>query len=302
MTLDQYKMLKAVAELGTLKAASEKIFKSQAAISKGIKQLEARLGVVLFDRKEYRLHLTTEGERIYQLALPLLKKAGEIDALGKHFNAGNESHITLAFSSSFDLSYILPILNNVQQAFPETNIIIHQENLTGAIDALQNGRADIVITPVLPAVLVNDKLDMFELVKGKSIKVAAPELLARHPNLTKASQLENEYQIIVQDSGEGSKNVIHAAVDGQRRWFVNDLQTKKMLLLNAMGWGGIPKHIIRDELVDGRLVIVHLDDLKTNYPLKFQAIKQKEDLFGPVAAMIWQALQELATTNNSTKS
>ncbi|NRA89246.1 MAG: LysR family transcriptional regulator [Rhizobiales bacterium] len=302
MTLDQFKMLKAVAELGTLKAASLKIFKSQAAISKGIKQLEAHLGVELFDRKEYRLVLTIEGERIYQLALPMLKKAGEIDALGKHFTAGNESHITLAYSSSFDLSVLLPVLDDVQRTFPETNIIIHQENLTGALDALQIGDADIVITPVLQAVLSHEKLEMFRLAKGKSIKVATPKLLARHPNLTTASQLENEYQIIIQDSGTGTKNIIHAAVDGQRRWFVNDLQIKKMLLLDSMGWGGIPKYLIRDELADGRLVIVKLDDLQSNYPLEFQAIKLKETLFGPVTTMVWQAMQKLAILNNSTKS
>ena len=55
MTLEQLKMLKHVAELGSLKNASEKLFKTQPAISQGIKQLEAQLGLQLFNREGYRL-------------------------------------------------------------------------------------------------------------------------------------------------------------------------------------------------------------------------------------------------------
>lgn len=47
-------MLKAVvADEGSLKLASNKIFKSQATISQGIKQLESQLKIQLFDRKHF---------------------------------------------------------------------------------------------------------------------------------------------------------------------------------------------------------------------------------------------------------
>ena len=42
MKIEQLRMLKTVAELGTLKTASETLFKTQAAVSKGIKQLESQ--------------------------------------------------------------------------------------------------------------------------------------------------------------------------------------------------------------------------------------------------------------------
>ena len=58
MTLEQLKMLKQVAELGSLKSASATLFKTQPAISQGIKQLEAQLGLQLFNRQGYRLSLT----------------------------------------------------------------------------------------------------------------------------------------------------------------------------------------------------------------------------------------------------
>ena len=64
MTLEQVKMLKLVVEEESLKAAGEKIHKTQAAVSQGIKQLESHLGIQLFNRNQYRLCLTSEEERV----------------------------------------------------------------------------------------------------------------------------------------------------------------------------------------------------------------------------------------------
>ncbi len=85
MTLEQLNMLVKVAELGTLKAASEKLFKTQPAISQGIKQLEIQMGFQLFSRQGYRLLLTDNGKQIYQHALKLLNEAGQIKQLASFF-------------------------------------------------------------------------------------------------------------------------------------------------------------------------------------------------------------------------
>ena len=146
MTLEQMKMLKTLAEEGTLKASSAKLFKTQAAISQGIKQLERQLGIALFDRQQYRLVLTAQGQQIYQRALKLLTQAQEIEMLSHHFMTGNEASITLAFEGSFNLTKVLPLLEKVQNQYADTQIILQQEYLTGAFDALELDETDMVIT------------------------------------------------------------------------------------------------------------------------------------------------------------
>lgn len=302
MTIEQFKMLKAVSELGTLKAAGEKIFKTQAAISKGLRQLESHLDVQLFDREGYRLILTVEGERIYQLALSLLKKANEIEDLSHHFTAGNEAQITIAFSSTFNLNKVLPTLEVIQANFPETHIILRQENLTGAIEALQNKQADIVITPVGDVTLFQKSLQSFQIAEGTSIRVAAPKLLSRHPDLRSVQELENEYQIIVQDSGGGTKGKTYGVEDGQRRWYVNDWSVKKTLILSGMGWGGIQEYMIADELKNGSLKKLELTDSKWEFQVKFYVIKNSDTLLGPVASTLWESLKSLALYTNINKT
>lgn len=290
MTLDQLMMFKIVAEAGSLRAASERLHKTQPAISQGIKQLEAQLDLVLFNREGYRLALTDQGKKIFQHALRLLNEAAEIKQVAKHLANGNEASITLAFEASFDLTRVLPILELTQNEFPNTQIVLKQEYITGAIEALENGNADIVISPVDVARTQAAQFEMVLLHHGKLTDVASPRLLLRHPDLTFSSELLNEYQIVVQDTGTGTGKFEFGVQDGQRRWYVNDFNTKKMLILSGMGWGKLPDYLIAQEIESGALKRFKLQDTQNEIALNYYAIKTKNNLLGPVATKLWKNL------------
>lgn len=290
MTIDQLMMFKIVAEAGSLRAASERLHKTQPAISQGIKQLEAQLDLVLFNRDGYRLALTDQGKKIFQHALRLLNEAAEIKQVAKHLANGNEATITLAFEAAFDLRRVLPILEMTQNEFPNTQIILKQEYITGAIEALIKGKADIVISPSDATRLQSPQLETILLHQGKLIDVASPRLLLRHPDLTFSSELLNEYQIIVQDTGTGTGKFEFGVQDGQRRWYVNDFNTKKMLILSGMGWGKLPDYLIAPEIESGALKRFKLQDTQNEIALNYYAIKTKNNLLGPVATKLWKNL------------
>ena len=295
MTLEQLKMLKFVAEFGSLKAASEQLYKTQPAISQGIKQLEQQLDVLLFNRTGYRLTLTTEGEQIYQQALKLLGNASELKQLSQHLAQGNEAVVTLAIEAAYDFNRIIPILEKTQKEFPNTAIILKQEYLTGTIEVLEQGLADIAISPLDALTRQSQTFDSSWVYQGCLVNVASPTLLMRHPKLSKVEELSNEYQIVVQDSGSGTKGQNFSIQSGQRCWYANDFSTKKTLILSGMGWGRLPEHKIEKELVDGSLLRLIMDDLENEIPLQYHAIKSKNKILGPVASKLWQSL--LATEN-----
>ena len=293
MKIEQLKMLKTVAELGTLKTASDTLFKTQAAVSKGIKQLESQLGIELFNRQGYRMSLTVQGQQIYQLALVLLDKALEIESLSQHLNAGNEAVITLAVNGTFDLAIILPLLEKIQNEYPDTQVVIRQEQITGAIEALEKEQADLAISVVLNETIMHPKYDLLNIHKGSVLSVAAPKLLERHPNLSKVRQLEKEYQIVIQGSGNQTKGQAFGVQTGQRCWYVNDFATKKMLILSGMGWGSLPKHLIKQELDSGQLKQLELVDSNNYQYLNYCILKNKNKLLGPVASLLWQSLSQM---------
>ena len=291
MTLEQLKMLQQVAELGSLKAASEKLFKTQPAISQGIKQLEAQLGLQLFNRQGYRLSLTSNGQQIYQHALRLLDEATHIKQLANFLTEGNEASITIAIEASYDLKKILPVLEMTQSEFPHTQIILKQEYINGALEAVKSEQADLALTTIDNFALQSGQFEANNLYKGYLYNVAAPRFLERHPELSSVKELSNEYQIVVQDSGRSSKGTNYSVQTGQRCWHVNDFGTKKTLIMSGMGWGRLPDYMIKDELAQKKLSALKMEDFDTKIPLNYQAIKLKSNVLGPVAQKLWQNLK-----------
>ncbi len=291
MTLEQLKMLIKVAELGSLKAASETLFKTQSAISQGIKQLETQLGLQLFSRQGYRLILTNNGRQIYQHALKLLNEAEQLKQLASFLTVGNEATVTIAIEASYDLKRILPVLEMTLNEFPLTQIILRQEYINGAIEAVQSEQADLALTTIDNLALQSGKYEANKLYQGSLCNVAAPKFLKRHPRLTLVTELKDEYQIVVQDSGQSSQGISYSVQAGQRCWYVNDFSTKKTLIMSGIGWGRLPDFMIKDELQSNTLVAINLDDFDTSITLKYQAIKLKSRLLGPVANKLWQNLE-----------
>lgn len=288
MKLEQLKMLKTVAELGSLRQASVRLHKTQPAISQGIRQLELTLGVTLFSRSKYRLTLTDAGKMLYQHALRIIDESETLRQVANHIAQGNETRITVAIEASFDLKGILPLLESVQSQFPDTQIILKQEYLTGAVEAVLNQSATLCISPSDGIFQVNPNLDSHFLRKGCLINVASNKLLARHPNLSSSRELLNEYQIVVQDSGLGSKDIEWGIQGGQRRWYVNDFSSKKLLIESGMGWGKLPGHYAQPGLDNGSLIALVLQDVNSRVDFNFYLIKNKKQILGPVAQALWQ--------------
>ena len=97
MTLEQLHILCRIVECGSLKQAAEKLFKTDAALSIAIKNLEAEFGFKIFDRNGYRLSLTEEGKAFHRKASDLLLNASQLSSMGQHLCESNEPLVRLAY-------------------------------------------------------------------------------------------------------------------------------------------------------------------------------------------------------------
>ncbi len=288
MKLDQLIMFKAVAEEGSLRQASEQLHKTQPAISQGIRQLESSLGLTLFNRSKYRLELTEAGNMIYQHTLLIVDDAKALTQVDNNIVKGNESIITIAIEASFDLKNILSLFESVQNEFPDTQIVLMQEYISGAVEALKSRRASLCISPWDEVFQPSHNLDSSFLIEGSMINVASPKLLGRHSNLSLSRQLLNEYQVVVQDSSMGSSGREWRVQDGQRRWYVNDFSTKNMLIESGICWGILQCHYAKSGIDKGTLIPLELDDLKSTVFSSYHIIKNKNQILGPVANSLWE--------------
>jgi len=72
-----------VARLGSLNKAADALFVAQPNISRSIKELEAHLGITIFDRSAKGMELTPEGEEFIGYAQSILKQIDDVEDLYK---------------------------------------------------------------------------------------------------------------------------------------------------------------------------------------------------------------------------
>lgn len=293
MKLEQLKVIQAIVETGTVKAASEALNKTQPAISQALKSLELQIGANLFDRSGYRLELTSLGKRVYLQSLRVLAETDDLSQLIQHFEKGNEEQITLAVDANVDIKKLTFVLLELQQQFPESKVIILTEVLSGTVKLVKTGIADIAIAPMYPVLLEEEGFDYTPLYTSYMRNVATPQLVSLMSNANKVSDLRRFHQILVSDSGnkDGVFERDFGVQKGQRCWHVSDINMKKKLLMSNLGWGRLPEHMINEELIEAKLEEIVLPNTHLKLEFSVYAFRSSTPIKGPVASYIWSSLK-----------
>ncbi len=136
--------------LKSISCAADKMLLSQPSVSLQIKALEREFRVQLFDRRGPHISLTYNGQRLFEMAAPLVEA---IDGLEKSFSALRESvergTVNIAAGGS-TLQYLLPpFVAKYTRDYPLVDIRLH--NLTGKVglELLRAGEVDFAVGPML---------------------------------------------------------------------------------------------------------------------------------------------------------
>ena len=91
--------------------------------------------------------------------------------------------------------------------------------------------------------------------------VAAPShpLAALQRPIPKA-ELARHVQLVVTDRTELSKGR-EFGVMSPSTWRLADPFAKRAFLLNGLGWGGVPRHVVEEDIAGDRLVTLSIDDM-----------------------------------------
>ena len=92
------RLIQAVAELGTLKRASEKLNLTQSALSHQLKELEGNLGTRVFHRINNQLLFTPLGKELLERSLDILKHCDSLESRIKEFKLQEINRYTHGYS------------------------------------------------------------------------------------------------------------------------------------------------------------------------------------------------------------
>lgn len=159
------------ADEGSFSAAARHLGLTPAAVSKSVAQLEARLGVRLFQRSTRSLALTTDGERLHaQVREPWREISDALTDLRQ--GAGKPAGtLKVALAHTVGREYIVPLLAEFVRRYPDVVPDLHFDNRQ--VDIVAEG-FDVAIGG---GIELTDALIARELSRVRIVLVASPAYL-----------------------------------------------------------------------------------------------------------------------------
>lgn len=145
MELRALKYLITVAEEGNMSRAAARLFISQPAISRQIRELEEEWGVTLFVRKSQGMSLTSEGEVAFHLARKVLSQAVELENTMKGLGSERPRRLSIGYIATALPGFLSKALRRFYDQYPEINLEIREMNPVHQVEALESGDLDLAL-------------------------------------------------------------------------------------------------------------------------------------------------------------
>ncbi len=289
VSLEQWRALQAVIDHGGFAQAAEHLHRSQSSVSYAVNRLQELLGLKLLHIKGRKAVLTEQGRVLLQRSRQLVADAAAIEQQARNMAQGWEAEIHLAVEAAYPTDLLMQALRTFEPQNPSTRIHLQEVVLSGGEDLLLNGKADLLISPFVPAGYLGN-----ELLQVQFVAVAHPQ----HPlhqlgRTLSARDLNRETHIITSDSG--SKGTDAGWLSDARRWAVTSMETARKLICNGLGYGWLPQPAIRDQINAGTLKPLPLEEGQSNHTAVY-LVYADADKTGPATRQLAEILKQVSAS------
>lgn len=292
VSLDQLRTFIAAVDEGSFSAAARKLNRVQSAVSGWISGLEDQIGVELFDRTGRFPKLTQEGELLLADARNIVLGVDTLKARAKQMTSGVEAELSVVIDVFFPTAVVSAVAKSFARQFPLTPLRMFVEALGAAYQPVLDGRCSLGILPPLPRAfptLTSEKLGEVPLVA-----VAAPDHpLAGFEGRIPRRELARHTQLVLTDRSDLTTGR-DFGVASPATWRLADLSTKHAFLKECVGWGGMPMHMVAEDIEAGRLVVLDVDEMPpSGFMLSMSAFHQPSKPPGPAGRWFIEHLKDV---------
>ncbi len=255
LTPDALSMLQTIARAGSFAAAARDMGMVPSALTYRVRQIEDALDVLLFDRSSRQARVTPAGAELLREGQRLL---GEIDAVAnrvRRIATGWESQFTIAVDTVISKTIMMELCEAFYHLSPPTHIKLRDETLSGTLEALTSGQADLAIG-VAPdsgnmAGVHTKPLGLINFVYA----VAPHHPLAQAAEPLSDELIQQHRGVAVADSVQRGGGLSFGIFSGQDVFTVASMQAKLEAQLRGMGGGNLPLCMASRYIDSGRLVV-----------------------------------------------
>ncbi len=254
LTPDALAMLQAIAKAGSFAAAARAIGVVPSALTYRVRQIEDALDVLLFDRSTRQARLTTSGSELLREGSRILEEIDTMANRVKRVATGWEPQLTIALDSILSQPVVMELCERFLALAPPTRLRLRNETLSGTLEALTSGHADLAIgvtEPTNNADIHSKPLGDIHFVYA----VAPHHPLAAAPEPLTDSVIRLHRAVAVADSVQRGSGITVGLLGGQDVFTVATMHAKLDAQLRGLGGGFVPECMARRYIDAGRLVV-----------------------------------------------
>jgi LysR family transcriptional regulator for metE and metH len=138
-------LVDAVAELGNVTRAADRLHLTQSALSHQLRDIESRLGAPLFVRLSRRMALTPEGERVLTSARRVLDELRRAEDDVRGMSDSGRGVLRLCTQCNTGYHWLPPLLESFNKKHPGVDVQIVVDATERPLDALRDGQIDLAV-------------------------------------------------------------------------------------------------------------------------------------------------------------
>lgn len=253
LTLEAIRMIDTIAKVNSYEQASEILQSPTTTLIEEISEIEKKLGLVFFEKREDQIILTPTGQLLLEEGRILLGAVTDLEARLQKMAGGVELELNIVFDELFPLEEIMPLFTRFKNSLVATELNISREVMMGAWEALLKFRADIIVA--LGEGPSGGGYSTYPIGVVPFIFAVAPThpLAAKEGALTKHDLLKYP-AIMLSDSARSLPRRQRTPHEWEKVITVNRLQDKIALQIAGVGHGFLPKKQAQAYLDAGTLV------------------------------------------------
>lgn len=260
LTPEALNMLHTISQTGSFAAAARKLGLVPSALTYRVRQLEDALDVLLFDRSSRQAKATDAGRELLREGLKLLDDVDAIASRIKRIATGWEAQLTIAVDTIMSPAAIMELCEAFLATNPPTRLRIRDEALSGTIQTLESGLADLAIGIPDQAQILGKDIHQHAIGTVRFIFVVAPHHpLAIVTEPLQPEQISQHRIVSVADSISRGAGVTIGLSRGQDVLTLPSMAAKLDAQMRGLGCGFVPEPMARPFLESGRLIAKRVD-------------------------------------------
>ncbi|NJN75486.1 MAG: LysR family transcriptional regulator [Synechococcaceae cyanobacterium RL_1_2] len=268
-TLDQLRILKAIASEGSFKRAADSLYVSQPAVSLQVQNLEKQLNVPLFDRGGRRAQLTEAGHLLLNYGEKVLTLCQETCRAIEDLQNLQGGTLIIGASQTTG-TYLLPrMIGLFRKKYPEVSVQLQVHSTRRTSWSVANGQVDLAVIGGEVPTELQETLQVINYAEDElALILPASHPLAEHDTIQK----EDLYRLnfIALDSQSTIRKVVdqvlnRSEIDPKRfriEMELNSVEAIKNAVQSSLGSAFVSTTAIEKELKMGVIRTVKIRDME----------------------------------------